>query len=68
MLLFYHVGLSSAAPKKKEKDPDVRNLENSLSERLGTQVEIKLGKNGKGKLVIDFHSKDVLQGILEKIQ
>jgi ParB family chromosome partitioning protein len=58
----------STPSKRKEKDPDVRNLENSLSERLGTQVEIKLGKNGKGKLVIDFHSNDALQGILEKIQ
>ena len=54
--------------KVKEKDPDIRNLEESLSERLGTHVEIKLGSRGKGKLVIDFHGNDVLQGILEKIK
>ena len=54
--------------KIKEKDPDIRHLEESLSERLGTHVEIKLGSRGKGKLVIDFHGNDVLQGILEKIQ
>jgi len=58
---------SSPAKQKKEKDPDIRNLEESLSERLGTHVEIKLGSRGKGKLVIDFHGNDVLQGILEKI-
>lgn len=58
---------SSPNRKVKEKDPDIRNLEESLSERLGTHVEIKLGSRGKGKLVIDFHSNDVLQGILEKI-
>lgn len=53
--------------KVKEKDPDIRHLEESLSEKLGTRVEIKLGSRGKGKLVIDFHGNDVLQGILEKI-
>ena len=58
---------TSPVSKVKEKDPDVRNLEESLSERLGTHVEIKLGSRGKGKLVIDFHGNDVLQGILEKI-
>ena len=54
--------------KVKEKDPDIRHLEDSLSEKLGTHVEIKLGSRGKGKLVIDFHGNDVLQGILEKIR
>lgn len=54
--------------KVKEKDPDIRHLEESLSEKLGTHVEIKLGSRGKGKLVIDFHGNDVLQGILGKIR
>jgi len=54
--------------KVKEKDPDIRHLEESLSEKLGTHVEIKLGSRGKGKLMIDFHGNDVLQGILEKIR
>ncbi|MCK5360771.1 MAG: ParB/RepB/Spo0J family partition protein, partial [Gammaproteobacteria bacterium] len=54
--------------KVKEKDPDVRHLEESLSERLGTNVVIKVGNRGKGKLIIDFHSNDGLQGILEKIR
>ena len=52
----------------KEKDPDIRHLEESLSERLGTNVLIKVGNRGKGKLIIDFHGNDVLQGILEKIR
>ncbi|MFW2437883.1 MAG: ParB/RepB/Spo0J family partition protein [Arenicellales bacterium] len=58
---------SNLASNPKVKDPDVRHLEESLSEKLGTQVEIKLGSRGKGKLVIDFHGNDVLQGILERI-
>ena len=62
--------LEGPADKKgrRDKDPDVRHLEESLSERLGTQVEIRLGSKGKGKLIIDFHSNDVLEGILEKIR
>jgi len=58
---------SNPASSPKVKDPDVRHLEESLSEKLGTHVEIRLGSRGKGKLVIDFHGNDVLQGILEKI-
>ena len=58
----------STVSKTKEKDPDIRHLEESLSERLGTNVLIKVGNRGKGKLIIDFHGNDVLQGILEKIR
>ncbi len=58
---------SNPSVKNKVKDPDVRHLEESLSEKLGTHVEIRLGSRGKGRLIIDFHGNDVLQGILEKI-
>ncbi len=58
---------SSLAGRTKVKDPDVRHLEESLSEKLGTHVEIRLGSRGEGKLIIDFHGNEVLQGILEKI-
>ncbi len=58
---------SGLASKAKVKDPDVRHLEETLSEKLGTHVEIKLGSRGKGRLIIAFHGNDVLQGILEKI-
>ena len=59
--------VTNPVSRVKEKDPDVRHLEESLSEKLGTHVEIKVGSKGKGKLIIDFHGNDVLQGILEKI-
>jgi len=61
-------GGGSARKVKKEKDPDIRHLEESLSERLATHVEIRLGSKGRGKLVIDFHSNDVLEGILARIR
>jgi len=58
----------AAAKPQPAKDPDVRHLEESLSERLGTHVEIRLGSRGRGRLIIDFHSNDILDGILAKIR
>ena len=48
-------------------DPDVRSLENRLSEKLGAAVKIKSGKKGAGQLVIHFHSSAELDGILEHL-
>jgi len=47
--------------------PDVRRLQDELSEKLGTQVTI-VDRGGKGKLVIDYHSLDELQGVLKRIR
>lgn len=52
--------------KKPEKDIFIRNQESHLRERFGTTVTIKQSKN-KGKIEIDFFSKDDLERILELI-
>jgi ParB family chromosome partitioning protein len=49
-------------------DPDVRQLEESLSGRLGANVMIRHGRNGKGTLSITYNSLDELDGILEHIK
>jgi len=49
-------------------DPDVRQLQKSLSETLGVAVEIRHGSKGRGRLVIPYHSVDELDGILEHIK
>lgn len=50
------------------KDANVRELENRLSETLGADVKIEsVGKGGKGRLVIAYHSLDELDGILSHI-
>ncbi|MFA7618217.1 MAG: ParB/RepB/Spo0J family partition protein [Thiohalomonadaceae bacterium] len=54
----------AATPKV---DPDVRRLEQDLSERLGAKVAIQDSK-GKGKLVIHYNSLDELDGILNHIR
>jgi len=51
---------------KPSLDPDIRRLQESLSEKLGAKVELQHGK-GKGKLVIAYNSLDELDGILEHI-
>lgn len=60
-------------PKKDDgsesRDPDVRRLEDQLSDKLGARVAIQhSASTGKGKLVISYHSLDELDGILEHIQ
>lgn len=49
-------------------DPNVLHLQESLSERLGARVDIQHGTKGAGKLVINYHSLEELEGILEHIR
>ncbi|MBL7004277.1 MAG: ParB/RepB/Spo0J family partition protein [Gammaproteobacteria bacterium] len=51
----------------KEVDPDVKRLEESLSEKLCAKIAIQQGKGGSGKLVIHYHNSDELEGILGHI-
>ena len=48
-------------------DPNIASLSRELSEMLGTQVSID-DKKGRGKIVIQYPSLDVLDGILRKIR
>lgn len=47
--------------------PDVLRLEAELGDKLGAKVAISHQPQGKGKLVIHYHSLDELEGILERI-
>lgn len=60
--------LNPVPPKAKpEKSRDVERLEMSLSEQIGSPVQIQYNKKGKGKLVIQYSSLDELDGILGKM-
>ena len=48
--------------------PDTRHLENELAEKLGTKVDVKADKRGRGTLIVHFHSLEQLDGILERAQ
>ncbi len=55
-------------PGKKALDPDIRQLQDSLSEKLGTEVLIQHTAKGKGKVVLKYGSLDQLDGILNHIK
>ncbi len=63
------VNKSLETPKKqpKAKSRDIARLESRLSDQLGAKVEITTGKNGSGKLVVNFESNDDLDNLLEKL-
>ena len=50
--------------EKRTPDPDLRAAEDALRERLGTKVSIQ-GSAGKGKLVIEYYTKDQLSGLYD---
>jgi ParB family chromosome partitioning protein len=56
-----------AKPAKKA-DADIVVLERELSERLNAKVAVQHGRGGRGKLIIQYHGLDALEGILEKIR
>ncbi|MHB1566161.1 MAG: ParB/RepB/Spo0J family partition protein [Acidiferrobacter sp.] len=45
-------------------DPDVAALEQRLSDRLGARVRIQARGAGTGRITIDYHSMDELEGLL----
>lgn len=49
-------------------DPDLRVLQDDLSERLGTQVRVRHGASGKGCLMIHYGSLEELDGILARVK
>ncbi len=55
-----------AAPVKV--DPNIKNLENELTEKLGAKVQLQHAATGKGRLVINYHSLDELDGVLERLR
>jgi ParB family chromosome partitioning protein len=49
-------------------DPNIRRLQDDLTDKLGARVQIQQGQRGSGKLVIAYNSLDELDGILAHIR
>ncbi|MDE1464069.1 ParB/RepB/Spo0J family partition protein [Spartinivicinus poritis] len=49
-------------------DPDIKQLEEELGEKLGTEVLVQHSAKGKGKLVIKYNNLDELDGVLAHIK
>jgi ParB family transcriptional regulator, chromosome partitioning protein len=56
------------AQEPQRIDPNIRHLQDDLSQRLGTRVHIQHSAAGKGKLVLAYSSLDELDGILSHIK
>ena len=57
---------SGKAAKTGQVDRDILQLEESVSQRLGTQVTIRSKKNGQGNIVIQYANLDQLDDILSR--
>ena len=53
--------------KETTINSDIRELQEKLSEKLGSRVTVK-DSRGKGKIIIEYHSLDELDGILDRIR
>lgn len=63
---------SGAAGKRREKkpkdvDPVLRALEDALQDHLGTRVEVKTGRSGKGSIEIRYHGPEDFERVFERI-
>jgi len=53
---------------EKKINPDIRRLQDDLSQKIGAKVHINHSAKGKGKLVVNYNSLDELDGILRHIK
>lgn len=52
----------------EREDPDIRRLQDDLSERIGARVEIRHTPRGSGQVTLRYNSLDELDGILAHIK
>ena len=58
----------TASPKSGVDDPDVGRLEMKLSDSLGAKVKLKPRTGGRGLIVIEYGSLDILDGIVTRLR
>ena len=52
----------------KSSDPNIQELENSISDKIGLNVSIKNSKNNKGSITFAYHDIDQLNKIIDIIK
>ncbi len=53
---------------EKKSDPNIVNLQQSLTDKLGARVVFQHGNKGRGKMVVHYNTVDELEGILAHIK
>ena len=56
------------SPFIKSSDPNIQDLENSISDKIGLNVSIKNSKNNKGSITFSYHDIDQLNKIIDIIK
>lgn len=54
--------------KPASVDPNIKKLESEIAETLATRVQFRHKSSGKGEIVIQYSSLDVLDGILARLR
>jgi len=57
-----------ASRRRKRSDRDLVRLEEEVSERLGTTVQIAAGRKGAGKVIVHYSGLDHLEQLLKKLR
>jgi ParB family chromosome partitioning protein len=65
-LVTHPQGGEPSAPARS--DANIRKLESELTEKLGARVQFQHSTSGKGRLIINYHTLDELDGILEHLR
>ena len=65
---FVKIFKSKNKPNNGQKDPNIHQLETSLIDKIGINVEIKNNKKNKGKIVFEYKNLDQLNKIIEIIK
>ena len=60
--------MRGATARRKKGDRDLARLEEEISERLGTTVQIRAGRKGAGKIVVHYASLEHLEQLLKKLR
>jgi len=65
--LVAHLSRDATVPPKRKVDRDVARLEEEISQRIGTRVEIKPGTKGTGKIVVRYATHDHFDDLVARL-
>ena len=57
---------SCYSPAVSAREPVIIELEKRLAEQLGAEVDIRYGKNNKGRVIMKFEGVDQLEAIYRR--
>ena len=57
-----------ASRRRKKTDRDLARLEEELSERLGTTVQIRAARKGRGQLILHYSNLEHLEQLLKRLK